>query len=107
MIRDGKQNAFVREFGRMAFDHAVHDSRYAEVFDGAMSSYSRAQTDWVLEALESYDFTKITHLCDVGGGHGYMLCRFLEKHPSQGNGIGASGSHLGFHPVVGARNGDE
>ena len=23
MIRDGKQNAFVREFGRMAFDHAM------------------------------------------------------------------------------------
>jgi ubiquinone/menaquinone biosynthesis C-methylase UbiE len=81
MIRDGTQNAFVREFGRMAFDHAVHDPRYAEVFDGAMSSYSSAQTDWVLEALESYDFAKITHLCDVGGGHGYMLCRFLEKHP--------------------------
>jgi hypothetical protein len=81
MIRDGKQNAFVREFGRMAFDHAVHDSSYAEVFDGAMSSYSRAQTDWVLEALESYDFAKITHLCDVGGGRGYMLCRCLEKHP--------------------------
>ena len=81
MIRDGKQNAFVREFGRMAFDHAMVDPSYAEVFDGAMSSYSRAQTDWILEALESYDFGKITHLCDVGGGHGYMLCRFLEKHP--------------------------
>jgi ubiquinone/menaquinone biosynthesis C-methylase UbiE/predicted transcriptional regulator len=81
MIRDGKQNAFVREFGRMAFDHAMVDPSYAEVFDGAMSSYSRAQTDWILEALESYDFGKITHLCDVGGGHGYLLCRFLEKHP--------------------------
>lgn len=81
MIRDGRQNAFVREFGRMAFDHAVHDPGYAEVFDRAMSSYSGAQADWVLEALESYDFAKITHLCDVGGGHGYMLCRFLEKHP--------------------------
>lgn len=80
MIREGKQNAFVREFGKMAFDHAVHDPGYAEIFDGAMSSYSSAQTDWVLEALGSYDFSTITHLCDVGGGHGYLLCRFLEKH---------------------------
>ena len=81
MVRDGKQNAFVREFGRMAFDHAVHDPGYAEVFDAAMSSYSRTQTDWVLEALQSYDFSKILHLCDVGGGHGYMLCQVLECHP--------------------------
>ena len=47
MVRDGKQNAFVREFGRMAFDHAVKDAGYAEVFDNAMSSYSSAQAEWV------------------------------------------------------------
>src|SRR5688572_23310281 len=33
MIRDGKQNAFIREFGRMAFDHAAHNSEYADVFN--------------------------------------------------------------------------
>jgi ubiquinone/menaquinone biosynthesis C-methylase UbiE len=81
MIRDGKQNAFVREFGRMAFDHAGHDPDYAEVFDGAMSSYSRTQASWVLEALKSYDFSKMTHVCDVGGGQGFMVCQFLEKYP--------------------------
>lgn len=80
MVRDGKQNAFVCEFGRMAFDHAVSDAEYAQVFDGAMSSYSSTQAGWVLEALQSYDFSKNTHVCDVGGGHGYMLCRLLEKH---------------------------
>jgi ubiquinone/menaquinone biosynthesis C-methylase UbiE len=81
MIRDGKQNAFVREFGRMAFDHADNDPDYAEVFDGAMSSYSGTQASWVLEALQSYDFSKIIHVCDVGGGQGYMLCQFLDKYP--------------------------
>ena len=81
MIRDGKQNAFVREFGRMAFDHANHDPGYAVVFDGAMSSYSRTQASWVLEALKSYDFSKISHVCDVGGGQGFMVCQFLEKYP--------------------------
>jgi predicted transcriptional regulator len=81
MVRDGKQNAFVREFGRMAFDHAVKDAGYAEVFDNAMSSYSSAQAEWVLDALRTYDFSKITHLCDVGGGHGYMLCRLLANYP--------------------------
>jgi hypothetical protein len=67
MVRDGKQNAFMREFGRMAFDHAVKDAGYAEVFDNAMSSYSSAQAEWVLEALELYDFGKLTRFCDVGG----------------------------------------
>jgi hypothetical protein len=70
MLRDGKQNAFVREFGRMAFDYAVKDAGYAEVFDNAMSSYSSVQAEWVLDALGSYDFGKLTRLCDVGGGHG-------------------------------------
>ena len=81
MIRDGKQNAFIREFGRMAFDHAENDADYAEVFDGAMSSYSRTQASLVLEALQSYDFSNVTHICDVGGGQGYMLCQFLDKYP--------------------------
>ena len=80
MVRDGKQNAFMREFGRMAFDHAVRDERYAQVFDNAMSSYSRTQAEWVLDALQSYDFSKLSHLCDVGGGHGYMLSRLLARH---------------------------
>jgi O-methyltransferase domain/Dimerisation domain len=81
MIQDGKQNAFVREFGRMAFEHAVQDTGYAQVFDHAMSSYSRTQAEWVLDALGSYDFSKVSHLCDVGGGHGYMLSRLLQKYP--------------------------
>jgi hypothetical protein len=81
MIQEGRQNAFLREFGRMAFEHAVQDPGYAEVFDGAMSSYSAAQADWVLEALQTYDFSGLAHLCDVAGGHGYMLCRLLAKYP--------------------------
>lgn len=81
MIRDGKQNAFVREFGRMAFDHAAHNPGYAEVFNDAMSSYSTVQTEWALQALDGFDFSSISHLCDVGGGQGHMLCNFLVKYP--------------------------
>ncbi len=81
MIQEGTQNAFMREFGRMAFDHAGHDASYAATFDAAMTSYSRIQAALVLEALDGYDFTNITQVCDVGGGHGYMLCRLLERYP--------------------------
>lgn len=81
MIRDGKQNAFVREFGRAAFDHAAHNPEYAEVFNDAMSSYSAGQTEWALQALNQFDFSSISQLCDVGGGQGHMLCSFLVKYP--------------------------
>jgi hypothetical protein len=46
-----------------------------------MSSYSSIDTRLVLEALEPYDFSGISHLCDVGGGHGYTLCSLLGKYP--------------------------
>lgn len=80
MIRDGEQNAFVREFGHMAFDHAENDPAYAAVFNDAMTSYSRMQTGWVLDALDGYDFSPFTRLCDVGGGYGHLLCSLLSEH---------------------------
>lgn len=80
MVRDGEQNAFVREFGHMAFDHTEEDPEYAAVFNDAMTSYSRMQTAWVLDALDSYDFSSFSHLCDVGGGYGHLLCSLLSEH---------------------------
>jgi len=82
MIRDGRQNAFLREFGRMAFDHARSDRDYGERFTQAMSSYSAVQSDMVLEALRSYDFSGIQSFCDVAGGHGHLMCAILQAHRS-------------------------
>jgi len=79
MIRDGRQGAFVREFGRLAFEHPAENPEYAEVFDQAMSSYSSTETAGVLDALSGRDFSKISHLCDVGGGQGHLLCSLLRK----------------------------
>jgi hypothetical protein len=81
MVRSGEQNAFVREFGRMAFEHAVEDETYAEVFNDAMSSYSSSQTEWALDALKDVDFSSFERVCDVGGGQGHLLCSLLVTHP--------------------------
>lgn len=81
MIKDGKQDGFVREFGQRIFDYAADHPSYAEVFNQAMNSYSATQTRWVLEALDGYDFSKIQHVCDIGGGHGHLLCNLLLIHP--------------------------
>jgi hypothetical protein len=44
MIKDGQQNAFLREYGCKAFEYADRNPEYAEVFSQAMSSYSAIQT---------------------------------------------------------------
>ena len=81
MIKDGKQDAFLREFGLRIFDYIPKNPAYAEVFNYAMSSYSATHTRWVLEALKDYDFSGIGTICDIGGGHGHLLCNLLVEHP--------------------------
>jgi hypothetical protein len=80
MVREGKQDGFVREFGRSIFDYPVQNPSYADVFNLAMSSYSTTHSKWVLEALNGYDFSTIQHICDVGGGHGHLICNLLSRH---------------------------
>ena len=81
MVRDGRQDGFVREFGQRIFDYIPQNPGYREVFNYAMSSYSATHTKMVLEALKGYDFTSIKSLCDVGGGHGHLICNILKEHP--------------------------
>jgi predicted transcriptional regulator len=81
MVRDGNQDAFVREYGVRIFDYVSKNPAYSEVFNYAMSSYSATHTKWVLEALKNYDFSNFRSLCDIGGGHGYLLCNLLREHP--------------------------
>jgi O-methyltransferase domain/Dimerisation domain len=81
IIRDGMQNGFVREFGRTAFEHASFSPAYGEAFDAGMSSHSRLQSAWTLEALKGCDLSPIKHLCDVGGGQGHLLCQLLIQYP--------------------------
>jgi hypothetical protein len=51
IIRDGKQDGFIREFGARAFDYARANSRYRRTFDQGMTGHSTTQTNLVLEAL--------------------------------------------------------
>lgn len=81
MIRDGEQNAFRREFRRMAFDHAKVDTDYDVRFKQAMSSYSALQADLVLEVMSKLDLTAVRTFCDVAGGHGYLMAALLRSYP--------------------------
>lgn len=81
MVKDGRQDGFMREFGLRIFDYIPQSPAYREVFNYAMSSYSATHTKLVLEALKGYDFSQIKSLCDVGGGHGHLICNILQEHP--------------------------
>jgi hypothetical protein len=81
MVRDGRQDGFVREFGVPAFEHATRAPAYGAAFDAGMNSQSNLQTAWTLEALRDCDFSTTTHLCDIGGGQGHLLCHLLERYP--------------------------
>lgn len=80
MIKDGKQDGFMREFGLRIFAYISQNAAYRDVFNYAMSSYSATHTKLVLEALKGYDFSKIESLCDIGGGHGHLICNILREH---------------------------
>jgi hypothetical protein len=80
IIKDGKRNGFIREFGSPAFEYARTNKRYRRTFDRAMTSHSAVQSNLVLEALRDYDFTRVRTVCDVGGGQGHLICTLLNTH---------------------------
>jgi hypothetical protein len=81
IVRDGRQDGFVREFGAPLFDYARQNPSYGALFNQAMSSYSMVTTQWALAALAAEDFSRIGTLCDVGGGHGHLACGLLGAYP--------------------------
>lgn len=82
LVRKGEQNAFSREFGYSgSVEYRETNPEYDQVFNAAMTSYSKMQSAWTQEMLEREDFSDVSHVCDVGGGRGHLLCSLLEEHP--------------------------
>ena len=81
ILRDGRQDGFVREFGMPVFEYIRKNASYGAIFNRAMTSYSTVQAQMAVAALATEDFTNIRTFCDVGGGHGYLACAFLEAYP--------------------------
>lgn len=98
MIRDGKQDAFLSEYGTKIFEYAANNVEYSKIFNEAMSSYSAMHTAMVLEALEGFDFSNISHICEIGGGHGHLSSHLHSKHTH------TNGTILELEPVVNSQN---
>jgi hypothetical protein len=110
MVRDGRQNAFLREYGKMAFAHArANPGGYGAIFGRAMSGFSVIQSAWALDALRNYDLSSAATWCDVAGGHGHMMCwgsgreRTEEEYASllQASGWRFVASHYPSHGRMG------
>jgi hypothetical protein len=61
------------------FEYFAGEPRLSAVFNNAMTSWSGPT---VAAALKAYDFSGITTLVDVAGGHGHVLTSILRQYPA-------------------------
>lgn len=81
VVAEGGTTGWVQEFGERSFDYMAHEPELAEAFNGTMTVFSQIQAPQIVATLDEYDFSEFSHLCDIGGSHGYMLCLFLQANP--------------------------
>lgn len=81
IVREGEPNGFQREFGHSVFEHMEADPDYAARFNESMSSLSQMESAWVKHLLDGIDLSEFDQVCDVGGGHGHLLCTLLQDAP--------------------------
>ncbi|MCP9835728.1 MULTISPECIES: acetylserotonin O-methyltransferase [unclassified Cyanobium] len=75
-VRSG-ESAFRHRFGEPVFDWYGHNPERGAIFNGAMTDFSRVETEGL---LATWDFSRATHLVDVGGGRGQLLQAVLHQH---------------------------
>lgn len=80
-VREGEPTPFEREHGQGLFERTSEDPAFAELFNEGMSSLTQVQSEAILNVLAGYDFESVSHVCDVAGGRGYMLCKLLAEFP--------------------------
>ena len=74
-VKTGKPS-FEKVFGKSSFDYFWSNEKAGKVFNEAMTSNSAFSSVAVVNA---YDFSPVSKLVDVGGGHGFLLASILAK----------------------------
>jgi hypothetical protein len=70
--------AFEHVHGMEPFPYFAQNAQAGKIFDKAMTSFTAGI---VPALLASYDFSSISKLVDVGGGHSILLAEILKAHP--------------------------
>lgn len=76
-LRTG-QDGVSKAYGQHVFDLLAERPEQLETFQAAMTSSSSMAGKAITSA---YDFSDITRLADVGGGHGALLASILQRYP--------------------------
>jgi hypothetical protein len=71
--------AFIHQHNMPFFEWLEGNPEEARLFHHAMTSLSAGA---VAAVVEAYDFSGISKLVDVGGGHGLLIASILSKYPS-------------------------
>ncbi len=77
------ENGFAYTFGQPFFQYAAANPQVSQIFDEAMTSFSRGISRAVAAA---YDFSGAQIIADIGGGHGMLLSTILQAN-EHANGI--------------------
>lgn len=77
-VKTGKPS-FDKVHGMTSFDYFWTNERAGKQFNDAMTSNSAFAS---MAVVNGYDFSSISKLTDVGGGHGFMLATILAKYTS-------------------------
>lgn len=81
IVAEGGPPGFERAFGSDLFDYLDQNPALSRAFNGAMTRRTKRVAEAVLDVLDGYDFGRFSHVCDVGGGHGYLLSHVLCEYP--------------------------
>ena len=73
-----EQTAVEKTHGRPIFEWLKDDEELAQIFNDAMSANATIR---YASVADSYDFSGIKKLVDVGGGHGALMERLLKATP--------------------------
>jgi hypothetical protein len=76
-VRTGEDGA-TKAYGKNMFELLAERPGQADTFHRAMTDSSAVSSQAILEA---YDFSGITRLADIGGGHGSFLAGILRQYP--------------------------
>jgi len=76
-VRTG-QSGFDKHHGKGLFAWLSENPAEERLFGQAMSTFSGMEVALVLDA---YDFSRVRHVVDVGGGHGMLVSRVLGAAP--------------------------
>jgi O-methyltransferase domain len=76
-VRTGSDGV-TKAYGKHSFDFLAERPDQAGTFQRAMSNFSVVAAQAI---LDTYDFTGIRRLADVGGGQGVLLASILKRYP--------------------------